>query len=72
MVTAARCLGEYGSIAVVSGAIEGKTETAALRVDDYYQNFNLAGAYAISLVLGLISVVILVGMSLARPREQRA
>jgi sulfate transport system permease protein len=72
VVTAARCLGEYGSIAVVSGAIEGKTETAALRVDGYYQNFNLTGAYAISLVLGLISVAVLVVMSLARPREHRA
>jgi sulfate transport system permease protein len=72
VVTAARCLGEYGSIAVVSGSIEGKTETAALRVDDYYQNFSLPGAYAVAIVLGLMSIVILVAMSLIRPREHTA
>ena len=28
ILTTARCLGEYGAVAVVSGRIEGKTETA--------------------------------------------
>ena len=32
VLTTARCLGEYGAVAVVSGNIEGKTETATLRV----------------------------------------
>jgi len=72
VVTSARCLGEYGAVAVVSGAIEGRTETATLRVDDYYQNLNLPGAYAISLVLAAIAIAILIVMSLARPKEQRA
>jgi sulfate transport system permease protein len=71
VVTAARCLGEYGAVAVVSGSIEGQTETATLRVDDYYQNLDLSGAYAVSLVLALISITILVVMSRARPSEQR-
>ncbi len=72
VLTAARCLGEYGAVAIVSGAIEGKTETATLRVDDYYQNLDLSGAYAIALVLGLIAIAILVLMSYARPKEQTA
>ena len=45
VLTTARCLGEYGAVAVVSGHIEGKTETATLRVQDAYENFNLPGAY---------------------------
>ena len=41
VLTTARCLGEYGAVAVVSGNIEGKTETATLRVQDAYENFDL-------------------------------
>jgi sulfate transport system permease protein len=70
VLTAARCLGEYGAVAIVSGAIEGRTETATLRVDDYYQNLDLSGSYAISLVLALIAIAILLLMSYARPRER--
>jgi sulfate/thiosulfate transport system permease protein len=69
VLTTARCLGEYGAVAVVSGRIEGHTETATLRVDDYLQNFNEAGAYAVSLVLATIAVLVLVAMVTIKPRE---
>ena len=32
ILTTARCLGEYGAVAVVSGRMQGQTETATLRV----------------------------------------
>ena len=52
VLTTARCLGEYGAVAIVSGSIvQGHTETATLRVQDYYENLNQAGAYGISLAL---------------------
>ena len=69
VLTTARCLGEYGAVAVVSGHIEGKTETATLRVQDYYENFNLTGAYGIAIVLAAISVLVLVAMTLLKPKE---
>ncbi len=69
VLTTARCLGEYGAVAVVSGHIEGKTETATLRVQDLYENFDLTGAYAISLVLAAMAVVVLVLMLLLKPKE---
>lgn len=72
VLTTARSLGEYGAVAVVSGRIEGKTETATLRVQDLYENFNLTGAYAISLVLALMAVVVLVAMLFVRPKEAAA
>jgi sulfate transport system permease protein len=72
VLTTARCLGEYGSVAIVSGAIQGQTETATLRVDEEYQNLNLSGAYAISLVLAAIAVGVLILMSIARPKERTA
>ena len=62
-----RC--EYGAVAVVSGHIEGQTETATLRVQDYYENFNLTGAYGIAIVLAAISVLVLVAMTLLKPKE---
>ena len=34
ILTTARCLGEYGAVAVVSGRIQGQTETATLRVEE--------------------------------------
>ena len=71
MLTTARCLGEYGAVAVVSGHIEGKTETATLRVQDYYENFNQSGAYGIAIVLAAISVLVLLAMTLLRPKESR-
>jgi sulfate transport system permease protein len=70
VLTTARCLGEYGAVAVVSGRIEGKTETATLRVEDLLQNFQTAGAYAVAVVLAATAVLVLVVMTLIRPREE--
>jgi sulfate transport system permease protein len=70
VLTTARCLGEYGAVAVVSGRIQGQTETATLRVEERYESFDLAGAYAISIVLALMAVVVLVAMTTIRPREE--
>jgi sulfate transport system permease protein len=72
VLTTARCLGEYGAVAVVSGNIEGRTQTATLRVQDAYENFNAAGAYGISLVLAVLSVIVLVAMTLLKPKEEAA
>lgn len=72
VLTTARCLGEYGAVAVVSGRIQGETETATLRVEERYDSFDLAGAYAISLVLAATAVVVLVAMIVIKPREESA
>jgi len=72
VLTTARCLGEYGAVAVVSGRIEGSTETATTRVEDLTLTFNTAGAYAVSLVLATIAVLVLVAMTVIRPREENA
>ena len=72
VLTTARCLGEYGAVAVVSGHIEGKTETATLRVQDAYENFDTSGAYGVSLVLAAMSVLVLVAMTFLKPKEEAA
>jgi sulfate/thiosulfate transport system permease protein len=70
ILTTARCLGEYGAVAVVSGRIEGKTETATTRIDDIIQNFETTGAYAIAVVLAVIAILVLVLMTLTKPKEE--
>jgi sulfate transport system permease protein len=69
ILTTARCLGEYGAVAVVSGRIIGKTETATTLIDDMIQNFQNGGAYAVAVVLAGIAVLVLVLMTLTRPKE---
>jgi sulfate transport system permease protein len=69
VLTTARCLGEYGAVAIVSGSIQGRTETATLRVQEEYENLHLAGAYGISIALAAIAVLVLVAMSAIKPKE---
>ena len=65
VLTTARTLGEYGAVKVVSGY----NKTSTLQVQEYYDNFNTTGAYAISLMLAATAVVVLVAMMLIKPKE---
>jgi len=69
VLTSARSLGEYGAVAVVSGRIAGRTETATLYVNDRYDAFDLVGAYSASVVLALMAVSVLMAMKLLKPKE---
>jgi sulfate transport system permease protein len=69
ILTTARCLGEYGAVAVVSGRIVGKTESATTLIDDMIQNFETGGAYAVAVVLAVIAVLVLVLMTVTKPKE---
>jgi len=71
ILTTARCLGEYGAVAVVSGRLQGETETATLRVQERWEAFDVAGAYAISIVLAMIAILVLIAMTAIRPKEER-
>ena len=56
VLTIARCLGEYGAVLVVSGNIEGQTETAPLRISNLLENEqNPDAAYAITFVLIVVA-----------------
>jgi sulfate/thiosulfate transport system permease protein len=56
----ARAMGEYGAVAVVSGRIEGKTQTMPLRIEYLEQNFNTVGAFAVASLLTLLAIGTLV------------
>lgn len=73
VLTAARSIGEYGAVAIVSGNIEGVTQTATLRVEDAYQFAygNYAPAYGISFVLAATAILVLLLMIVLQPKESR-
>jgi len=52
----ARALGEYGAVAVVSGRLVGQTQTATLFVEERYQNYDQAAAFATATVLALVAI----------------
>jgi sulfate/thiosulfate transport system permease protein len=70
VLTLARALGEYGAVAVVSGRLLGKTQTMTLLVEERFQSFDSAGAYAAAFVLALVAIVILIVVNVIRPNEE--
>jgi sulfate transport system permease protein len=71
VLTLARAMGEYGAVAVVSGRLVGKTQTATLFVEERYQNFDQPAAYAMAFALAAIAVVILLAITALRPEDHR-
>jgi len=72
VLATARAIGEFGAVSVVSGKIEGKTETATLLVENQYEHFNVSGAYAASLVLAVMALCVLLFMNLIQRRDKPA
>ncbi len=68
VLSTARALGEFGAVSVVSGRVVGETVTLTLLVEQRFQNFDLAGAYAASALLAAIAVGVLVLMTLMQRR----
>ena len=50
-LTTARVLGEFGAVLIVSGAIEGKTQTLTLFIENSVDNLDPVGAYAGAVIL---------------------
>jgi sulfate transport system permease protein len=72
-LSTARALGEIGAIIIVSGAIQGKTETATLfilRVFDQSRTPAQAmPGYVVALCLALISILLLVAIEISKHRR---
>jgi sulfate/thiosulfate transport system permease protein len=72
VLATARALGEFGAVAVVSGHINGKTETLPIFVQRQFDNFNVAGAYAAGLVLAILALLVLFSMNFLQKRSARS
>jgi sulfate/thiosulfate transport system permease protein len=58
-LTAARILGEFGAVSVVSGNISGRTQTMTLYISGLFENFNTVGADMGAVLLALMTFVVL-------------
>jgi sulfate transport system permease protein len=70
VLTMARCLGEFGAVAIVSGGIAGSTQTLTQYVQASYENYDQTGAYAASVLLAALAILTLLLMTRLRPREE--
>jgi sulfate/thiosulfate transport system permease protein len=70
VLTTARALGEFGAVSIVSGRIEGETQTLPLYVQARFENFDATGAYAAAVVLALLAFATLVAMNLLTRRTR--
>jgi sulfate transport system permease protein len=69
VLSVARAIGEFGAVSVVSGKVAGETQTLTLLVQQRFENFDLAGAYAASALLALIALATLLAMTRIKPRR---
>jgi len=67
-LTLARAVGEFGAVLVVSGGVSGLTETSTLFIFRSLDDRNYVGAYAMAMVLALISFTILMMMEFFKKR----
>jgi sulfate transport system permease protein len=70
VLSTARAIGEFGAVSVISGRVAGETQTLTILVEQRYNNFDLAGAYAASALLALIALLTLLGMTALSSRRQ--
>jgi len=68
-LTFARALGEFGAVLVIGGGVQGRTETATLYIYRALDERQYVGAYSAAIVLGLLSLVLVIGTDLIRRRE---
>jgi sulfate/thiosulfate transport system permease protein len=70
VLTTARALGEFGAVSIVSGRIEGETQTLPLFVQARFENFDVTGAYTAAVVLALLAFATLIAMNLLTRRTR--
>src|SRR5207248_2086072 len=57
-LSTARALGEVGAVLIVSGLIQGQTETATLYIYRAFEQNQYTQGYVVALVLALVSIVL--------------
>lgn len=60
VLCAARAMGEFGAVSVLSGHLRGKTNTLPLHVEILYGEFKYVPAFAVASILVIMAVLILV------------
>lgn len=63
VLCAARAMGEFGAVSVLSGHLRGKTNTLPLHVEILFNEFKYVPAFAVSSILVMMAVLILIAKS---------
>jgi sulfate transport system permease protein len=70
-LTTARAIGEIGAVLIVSGSLQGQTETATLYIFRALEERQDEAGFVVALTLGAVSILLLVAIeSLKRKREK--
>jgi sulfate/thiosulfate transport system permease protein len=69
LLTNARAMGEFGAVSVVSGHIRGVTNTMPLHIEQLYNDYLLAAAFAVASVLAGLALVTLLIKTLLEWRQ---
>jgi sulfate transport system permease protein len=70
-LSTARALGEIGAVLIVSGAVQGQTETATLYIFRAMEERQEPSAYAVALSLAAISILLLVGIEVFKRKREK-
>jgi sulfate transport system permease protein len=70
-LSAARAIGEVGAVLIVSGSIEGKTETATLFILRAFDQFQDQQGYIVALTLAAFSILLLIGIETFKRKRTR-
>jgi sulfate transport system permease protein len=69
VLCAARAMGEFGAVSVVSGHIRGVTTTMPLEIEILYNDYEFSAAFAVSSLLALLALVTLLVKGWIERRE---
>jgi sulfate transport system permease protein len=66
VLTAARALGEFGAVSVLSGNLIGRTQTLPLFIEHAYVNYQTTTAFAAAIPLTLLAVITIAAQKLVQ------
>jgi sulfate transport system permease protein len=70
-LSAARSIGEVGAVLIVSGSLQGQTETATLYILRAFDQYQEQQAYIVALTLATFSIFMLIGIETLKRRATR-
>ena len=70
-LSAARAIGEVGAVLIVSGLLQGQTETATLYILRAFDQYQDQQGYIVALTLAAFSIVLLIGIETFKRRRTK-
>ena len=70
-LSTARALGEIGAVLIVSGSLQGQTETATLYIFRAIEERQDSSAYVVALILAGVSILLLIAIETFKQRQKK-